>query len=45
MHPFMEAQSASRADGCVGKPAVFHHAFGRDVALATRVADCGESDQ
>ncbi len=39
MFPFLEAQPASGSHGCVGKPAVFHHAFGGDVVMATRVAD------
>lgn len=42
MFPFLEAQPASGSHGGFGKPAVFHHAFGGDVAVATRVADGGE---
>lgn len=45
MLPFLAAQSASRSHGCIGKLAVFHHALGGDVVVATRVADGGESDQ
>lgn len=45
MFPFLEAQPASWSHGSFGKPAVFHHAFGGDVVVATRVADRGESNQ